>query len=103
MDMLGVGYKGKVSKTTSGLECQHWASPAPHIHSNFKTEESNYCRNPDGEPGGPWCYTKSPAKRWEYCDVPLCGEYGATRCLLTSGGNTVISLYVVSMVLHTVP
>ena len=49
-----------------------------------------------------WCYTMSPDKRWEYCDIPICGEYGATRCLPTSGGNTVISLYVVSMVLHDV-
>ena len=32
----------------------------------------NYCRNPDGEPCGPWCYTEDPAKRWEYCDVKMC-------------------------------
>ncbi len=36
---------------------------------------SNYCRNPDNEPGGPWCYTTSSSKRWEYCGVPLCTEY----------------------------
>ena len=32
----------------------------------------NYCRNPDDEPCGPWCYTQDPAKRWEYCDVEMC-------------------------------
>ena len=28
---------------------------------------NNYCRNPDNEPGGVWCYTKDRRKRWEYC------------------------------------
>lgn len=32
----------------------------------------NYCRNPDGEPGGPWCYTNDRNKRWEYCNIPSC-------------------------------
>ena len=36
--------------------------------------QDNYCRNPDDEPGGPWCYTTDPAKRWEYCDVMNCTD-----------------------------
>ena len=31
-------------------------------------------RNPDNEPGGPWCYTTDPDKRWEYCGVPTCPQ-----------------------------
>ena len=30
----------------------------------------NYCRNPDSEDGGVWCYTTDPKVKWEYCDVP---------------------------------
>ena len=30
----------------------------------------------DGEPEGPWCYTMSPSTRWEYCNVPSCGKDG---------------------------
>ncbi len=32
----------------------------------------NYCRNPDNEPEGAWCYTADPNVRWEYCNVPDC-------------------------------
>ncbi|XP_065056519.1 agrin-like isoform X1 [Rhopilema esculentum] len=75
----GKEYRGIVSTTTSGLKCQRWDSQVPHKH--IKTSANyihaglfqNYCRNPDGEPEGPWCYTNSSEVRWEYCHVPLCG------------------------------
>ena len=35
--------------------------------------DHNSCRNPDGEPGV-WCYTTNANKRWELCDVPICGK-----------------------------
>lgn len=35
--------------------------------------EENYCRNPDGEPK-PWCFTTSPSKRWESCNIPRCSK-----------------------------
>lgn len=39
--------------------------------------ESNFCRNPDADSGGPWCYTTDPSTRWEHCNVPSCtGVYG---------------------------
>ncbi|XP_053238304.1 plasminogen [Podarcis raffonei] len=73
----GENYQGRVSQTESGLECQDWASQEPHAHgyipSNFpeKNLKSNFCRNPDGEPR-PWCFTTSPTKRWEFCNIPRC-------------------------------
>jgi len=39
----------------------------------------NYCRNPDNEPEGPWCYTTNASVRWDYCDVPGCYK-GETVC-----------------------
>ena len=70
----GTEYKGYVSKTKSGKTCQAWDSQSPHQHHlAAKTEgQSNWCRNPDGEPEGPWCYTTDPGSRWEYCTVPTC-------------------------------
>ena len=62
----GSDYTGKVSKTATGLTCQMWNQQSPHKHK-MPALPHNYCRNPDGEPGGVWCYTTDPNKRWEYC------------------------------------
>ena len=32
----------------------------------------NYCRNPDNDPEGPWCYTTNPEVRWEKCNIRWC-------------------------------
>ncbi len=70
-------YRGTISKTWTGRECQRWDVQAPHRHSRTPSRypdaglEENYCRNPDGEPQA-WCYTTDGDKRWEYCDIPAC-------------------------------
>ncbi|XP_029800593.1 plasminogen [Suricata suricatta] len=82
----GKGYRGKKATTVTGIPCQEWAAQEPHRHSIFtpKTNpqaglEKNYCRNPDGDVNGPWCYTTSPRKLFDYCDVPLCAS-GSFDC-----------------------
>ena len=74
----GINYKGKISKTASGIVCQEWAKSEPHRHGFTKklAEESNHCRNPDGLPK-PWCYTMNEKKRWEYYSIPDCGRKNA--------------------------
>ena len=66
-------YTGSVSKTRNGHVCQKWNASGPHT-PKVKPEMSNHnkCRNPDGDPNGPWCYTTSKSVRWEYCDIPEC-------------------------------
>ena len=75
-EATGRDYRGRVAVTKTGKTCQKWTTQAPHKHT--RTPEGyplgglgdhNYCRNPDSEPNGAWCYTENPAKRWEYCDI----------------------------------
>lgn len=71
-------YKGKVSRTRKGVECQRWDKNKPHRpkHRPRKPKAAkNYCRNPDNDPDGPWCYTTDPNKRYDYCDIPRCEDF----------------------------
>ncbi|XP_072016314.1 uncharacterized protein [Amphiura filiformis] len=75
-DSTGSDYRGAVHEIIFCNECQAWTAQEPHQHDrtpqnypDFGLGEHNYCRNPDGEPIGPWCYTTDPKIRWAYCDV----------------------------------
>ena len=70
----GTDYRGTVSKTKSGLECQMWSRQSPQQHTkthvNFPEDGlggHNHCRNPGNEEAGPWCYTMDPSVRFELC------------------------------------
>ncbi|NXA37707.1 PLMN protein, partial [Eudromia elegans] len=97
MQCNGEDYHGKVSRTESGFQCQHWDAQEPHMHGflpeNFPEQDlkMNFCRNPDGDLR-PWCFTTSPTKRWEYCDIPRCTTHppvsgSSSQCLSGSGGD----------------
>ena len=58
---LGASYLGKTNVTASGIACQAWAA---FEHSFTYVGEHNYCRNPDGDLGGVWCYTIYQDKLW---------------------------------------
>ncbi|CAH1786986.1 unnamed protein product, partial [Owenia fusiformis] len=81
---LGGEYRGQKSTTVSGKTCQRWDSQSPHTHDrylpamfpdNSVADASNFCRNPDQSPEGPWCFTTDPNKMWEWCSVPACEMY----------------------------
>uniref|UniRef100_A0A671N5I1 Plasminogen-like n=1 Tax=Sinocyclocheilus anshuiensis TaxID=1608454 RepID=A0A671N5I1_9TELE len=88
---IGTDYRGTKSKTKLGKTCQRWEGTFPHVTKYTITPkthpkadlESNFCRNPDGDKGGPWCYTTDPEKRWEHCDIQDCTE----ECMQCSGEN----------------
>lgn len=47
-------------------------NPRTHPEANL-TE--NYCRNPDGDQHGPWCYTTDPKTEFDYCAIKQCGKH----------------------------
>eukprot|EP00074_Homo_sapiens_P014481 NP_001258662.1 putative macrophage stimulating 1-like protein [Homo sapiens] len=42
--------------------------------------EENFCRNPDGDPGGPWCHTTDPAVRFQSCSIKSCRVAACVWC-----------------------
>ncbi|KAG1650520.1 Inactive tyrosine-protein kinase transmembrane receptor ROR1 [Nymphon striatum] len=59
-DGKGENYRGIVSKTKSGYECQPWSHQIrfnPLEHPEIAGGH-NYCRNPNGENDQPWCFSK---------------------------------------------
>ncbi|XP_057685595.1 prothrombin [Corythoichthys intestinalis] len=76
----GMKYEGDIFITKSGKRCQRWRDGFPHpIIREFNASEpgsilkENYCRNPDGQDEGPWCFTQDPTVPKETCSVPICG------------------------------
>uniref|UniRef100_A0A452SNR5 Prothrombin n=1 Tax=Ursus americanus TaxID=9643 RepID=A0A452SNR5_URSAM len=95
---LGMNYRGNVSFTRSGIECQLWRSRYPHkpeinttTHPGADLRE-NFCRNPDGSTTGPWCYTTDPTVRREECSIPVCGGGGVTVQLTPRSRGPTVNL-----------
>ncbi|VDO06488.1 unnamed protein product [Rodentolepis nana] len=71
----GPPYNGTMNHTAAGEPCLPW-SEFTHLHlrsswnASVLQEQSNYCRNPDDDPRGPWCMvTRS---KYGTCSVPHC-------------------------------
>lgn len=68
--------------TVQGFTCQRWDADTPWFTSTFNapdasdgTLDNNYCRNPDDDVGGIWCYTTEtdPKDAWDFCNpIDLC-------------------------------
>lgn len=69
-------YRGTISVTKSGIQCQRWDTNFPHeaFYNPEKNPdaglEENYCRNPSDHKSA-WCYTTDSKTRWEACDTCL--------------------------------
>lgn len=86
-DLKQIQYRGTRSITASGTKCQKWSVDKPH-KPNYRPSDNggshNYCRNPDNDGTGAWCYTVKKTIRWEYCEIPRCAA--STEFPPTPGG-----------------
>ena len=78
----------KISISSIGYVCRFWKNYAVDgsvLDGSFPDETledaANYCRSPDNDKDGPWCYLFVEGAIWEHCDVPQCN------------GNETIILY----------
>lgn len=54
--------------------------------------KKNYCRNPDDDFHGPWCYTDDPLVPWDYCPISRCEYLLCLRhCQLCSPSEAMVS------------
>lgn len=56
-------YRADQTSAASGLRCLNWLDAMSNLPSAPKSGASNhsYCRNPDQDPRGPWCYVSGAA------------------------------------------
>lgn len=47
--------------------------------------EMNFCRNPNNDPKGPWCFDQE--NRIQFCEVPKCGEKESKNAVSGSLGR----------------
>ena len=68
------GYQGNISITMSGYECKSWLGTRYELTVG---QNHSYCRSPDNDSIGAWCYTTNLNMRWGYCGFPinLSGSY----------------------------
>ncbi|XP_078076531.1 prothrombin [Mustelus asterias] len=75
----GGGYRGTLNVTRTGKHCLAWHSQY-HKHNITREKmilenlEENYCRNPDDDEDGVWCYINDPEKNMDYCELNYCDD-----------------------------
>ena len=103
-----INYRGNISQTTSGIECQMWSKQVPQTHrfvpmffqDEYDIGEHNYCRNPDPYdiydpyrkafciPNISSTNSSASGTSFEYCNVPACGFCGTRDFTTTSSSSS---------------
>ncbi|KAG8438275.1 hypothetical protein GDO86_008821 [Hymenochirus boettgeri] len=89
---FGLDYEGNLSVTVSGLPCLPWKSSIlDQRRKGFIPEvqlKENYCRNPDNDGEGLWCFVSHPNMTFEYCPMTYCDNPIDEDIIKGPGGRT---------------
>ena len=110
-DPKGLTYDGSQSQALSWskkpdryehnkkVDCQNWSASYPNNNNVGYNENHNYCRNPDGDANGPWCFLSDISQTW-YTDkrngrryrfprnqTPFARNYGLCKDLIPQCKN----------------
>ncbi|CAG0906636.1 unnamed protein product [Cyprideis torosa] len=74
---IGETYNGTISKPLNVFRsCTRWDSNDQYPDESFPEQSrkaaQNFCRNPNNDVGGPWCWVSN--QDMEYCNVPFCDD-----------------------------
>lgn len=63
-----------------GLACLPWIHQKA-LSAGLSASDVNYCRNPDSNPAGPWCFVVGAEGKVfkERCDVRPCNNLGTKK------------------------
>ncbi|XP_025262426.1 uncharacterized protein LOC112637275 [Camponotus floridanus] len=100
----GAEYGGTRSFSTSKRKCKSWNKKYKlgntktikfhnkHFPDGSRVKAHNFCRNPNDDTGGPWCYVEEKSYEMvekEYCDIPSCDD---KDCLTYSRNSSTYSI-----------
>ena len=64
LDEKGIYYKGKTNRAQNSKLCLPWSDTDEVGH--LRDSKHNFCRNPNSDPNGPWCFTGENSEK-SYC------------------------------------
>merc|ERR1719285_54411 len=77
-DQKGMHYRGGMDRTRHGFPCLKWDEIKKYDNYRQRNPgvlEKNYCRNPDNDERGPWCFFWAPRTgqiAFGHCQIETC-------------------------------
>jgi len=95
----GKDFRANVSVTEKGFVCQAWNVTKPRYHLLSPEDHPeiggghNFCRNPGGQKEKPWCFTTNSDTKFDFCDIPRCGEISKLNILVMYSSKKFVLVY----------
>lgn len=76
-DQMGLNYRGMRDQSSRKVTCMRWDSLETWVKyhpSKYPDADltSNFCRNPDEDAMGPWCFISLTPRKYQFCKIQTC-------------------------------